>query len=236
MRKFDKLSALAVPLDEQNIDIDQLIPARFLLKLRAEGYQQFLFHDRRFNTAGGEKADFILNQPPFRQAKIIVSDSNFGSGSAREHAVYALMDYGIRAVIVPSFGSIFLVNCLKNGLLPLQISSALAAGLRGQLRATPGSEIAIDLEQQKLTGPDGAHHHFDINPAHRHRLLEGLDDIDLTLAHSEDIAAFEKRHQAAHSWLFENPARQSPYFSSSAATFSRSNNSLNSSNGSMRSP
>ena len=148
MRKFDKLSALAVRLDEQNLDTDQLIPARFLLKPRAEGYQKFLFHDRRFNIAGGEKADFILNQPPFRQAKIIVSDSNSGSGSAREHAVYALMDYGIRAVIVPSFGSIFLVNCLKNGLLPLQISSALAAGLRASCGQHPAAKSPLTLNSK----------------------------------------------------------------------------------------
>ena len=202
MQRFEKLMALAAPLDEKHIDTDQLVPARFLMKSRAGGYAQYLFYDRRFAAEGEEKADFILNQAPFRTAKLIVSDANFGSGSSREHAVWVLMEYGIRAVIAPSFGPIFFVNSLKNGLLPLVIDAEIAAHLRRQLHAAPGGEIAIDLERQEVTGPDGARHSFDIAPAHRHRLLEGLDDIDLTLAHADKITEFEKRHAAAYSWLF----------------------------------
>ena len=202
MQAFDKLTAVAAPIDEKNIDTDQLIPARFLMKSRADGYARYLFHDRRFDSGGNERTDFILNQAPFRSAQIIVGDANFGSGSSREHAVWVLMEYGIRAVIAPSFGPIFFVNSLKNGLLPLVIDGGIAARLRGQLNATPGGEIAIDLECQKVTGPDGAIYQFDIASAHRHRLLEGLDDIDLTLAHEDEISEFEKRHEAAYGWLF----------------------------------
>ncbi len=202
MQPFEILTAVAAPLDEQNIDTDQLVPARFLLKSRADGYAQYLFFDRRFDAGGKERPEFILNQAPYRAAKIIVSDANFGSGSSREHAVWVLMESGIRAVIAPSFGPIFFVNSLKNGLLPLVIEDDIAARLRAELHAAPGSEIAIDLERQEVAGPDGAIHGFDIAPAHRHRLLEGLDDIDLTLAHESEITAFEKRHAAACGWLF----------------------------------
>ena len=202
MQRFEKLTAPAAPIDEKNIDTDRLAPARFLMNSRADGYAQYLFHDRRFDAEGKEKTDFILNQAPFRAARIVVADDNFGSGSSREHAVWALVDYGIRAVIAPSFGPILFVNSLKNGLLPLVIDAEIAADLRRQLHAAPGSEIAIDLERQEVTGPDGARHIFEIAPAHRHRLLEGLDDIDLTLAHADKITEFEKRHAASCGWLF----------------------------------
>lgn len=206
MQKFEKLTAVAAPIDEKNIDTDQLVPARFLMKSRADGYAQYLFYDRRFDAEGKERADFILNQAPYRAAKILVSDANLGSGSSREHAVWVLMDSGIRVVIAPSFGPIFFVNSLKNGLLPLKIDDEVAAELRRQLRHAPGSEITVDLERQEVTAPDGARHSFDIAPAHRHRLLEGLDDIDLTLAHADKIAEFEKRHAAACGWLFDKTA------------------------------
>ncbi len=202
MRKFETLTAVAAPIDEKNIDTDQLSPARFLTKPRDQGYGQYLFHDRRFDADGKEKPDFVLNREPFRSARILVSDANFGSGSSREHAVWALTDYGIRVVIAPAFGPILFVNSLKNGLLPLVIGDDIAANLRRQLNESPGSEITVDLEGQNVTGPDGTRHGFDIEPAHRHRLLEGLDDIDMTLAHADEIAEFEKRHKASHSWLF----------------------------------
>ena len=201
MQKFDKLTGLAAPIDEKNIDTDQLTPARFLMKSRADGYAKYLFYDRKFDAEGIERAHLILNQAPFRAAKILICDGNFGSGSSREHAVWALINSGIRAVIAPSFGPIFFVNSIKNGLFPLVIDADIAAQLRSQLHAAPGREIAIDLEGQEVTGPDGARHSFDIAPAHRHRLLKGLDDIDLILAHADKITEFEKRHAAACSWL-----------------------------------
>jgi 3-isopropylmalate/(R)-2-methylmalate dehydratase small subunit len=200
MRPFTSLSAVAVPIDLPNIDTDRVIPARFLKKPRgAPGYAGFLFHDIRFNADGSEKTDFILNQPPYRDAKILVAADNFGCGSSREMAVWALEAYGVRSVIAPSLGDIFHQNCFKNGLLPVILAGDVAAGLRRQLHARPGAAIAVNLEAQTVTGPDGAQHEFDVDPFRKELLLAGRDEIDLTLGRLAAIEAFEAR-QGSRTW------------------------------------
>jgi 3-isopropylmalate/(R)-2-methylmalate dehydratase small subunit len=196
MRPFTSLSAVAAPIELPNIDTDRVIPARFLKKPKgAPGYAGFLFHDIRFNADGSEKADFILNQAPYRGAQILVAAENFGCGSSREMAVWALEAYGVRAVIAPSLGDIFHQNCFKNGLLPVILAGDVAAGLRRQLHARPGAAIAVDLESQTVTAPDGARHRFDIDPFRKELLLTGRDEIDLTLGHLAAIEAFEARQR-----------------------------------------
>ncbi|MEE8245778.1 MAG: 3-isopropylmalate dehydratase small subunit [Alphaproteobacteria bacterium] len=201
MEPFTVLTAAAVPIDSPNVDTDQIIPARFLKQPRGDGYGRFLFHDLRRNEDGSLKRDFILNRKPFAQARIMVGERNFGCGSSREGAVYAMVDHGFRAVIAPSFGDIFHNNCCKNGVLPIVVSAGLAADLRGQLHAAPGATMTIDLEAQTLTAPDGAAHDFAVDPFHKHCLLEGLDDIRLTLEYETDITAFEASASAEAPWL-----------------------------------
>jgi 3-isopropylmalate/(R)-2-methylmalate dehydratase small subunit len=191
MEPFTVLTAAAVPIDSPNVDTDQIIPARFLKQPRGDGYGRFLFHDLRRNEDGSLKRDHILNRKPFAQARIMVGERNFGCGSSREGAVYAMVDHGFRAVIAPSFGDIFGTNCCKNGVLPIVVSAGLAADLRGQLHAAPGATMTIDL----------AAHAFAVDPFHKHCLLEGLDDIRLTLEYETDIAAFEARDRAEAPWL-----------------------------------
>jgi len=201
MEKFQRLKATAVPIDGANVDTDQIIPARFLRKPPKEGTARFLFHDLRFNDDGSEKPDFVLNRVHFRGARILVAERNFGCGSSRENAVYALYDYGFRAVIAPSFGDIFFNNCFKNGLLPIVLPAAEAAALRAALHAAPGAEIEIDLEAQLVVGPGGAVYRFDVDPFRKHCLLEGVDEVGFTLGFEHEIAAFEHANAQALSWL-----------------------------------
>lgn len=192
MEAFTRLKAPAIPIDIANCDTDQIIPARFLRHTPDHaGYDRFLFHDLRFDSDGGEKPDFIFNQAPYGDGGIIVADVNWGCGSSREAAVHALLANGIRAVIAPSFGDIHYNNCLKNGVLPVRLARETCNGLRARLHQTPGAEIEIDLGPQRLTGPDGEVHDFEIDPFDKHCLLEGLDDISLTLEYETEIAAFE---------------------------------------------
>jgi len=201
MEKFQRLDAPALPMGTPNIDTDQIIPARFLRKPRKLGYQGFLFHDLRFNDDGSEKSDFILNKPAYRHARILVADRNFGCGSSREHAVYALWDYGFRAVIAPSFGDIFFNNCLKNGLLPIVLPAEHVALLRSSLERRPGSTVVVDLEKQEMVGPNGEILRFDIDPFRKHCLIEGVDEIGFTLGFDKEIAAFESRQARNVTWL-----------------------------------
>ncbi len=202
MQPFTTVTAPAAPLDMPNVDTDQIIPARFLKRPRDERYALYLFHDLRFEDEGGpEKPGFLLNQEPWRQARILVADRNFGCGSSRESAVYALMAGGFRAVIAPSFGDIFFNNSLKNGFLPIVLAPEICAELRRQLHARPGAEITIDLESQTVTAPDGNRHRFEIDPFPKYCLLRGLDDIQFTLEYQKDIEAFEERRKAEMSWL-----------------------------------
>jgi 3-isopropylmalate/(R)-2-methylmalate dehydratase small subunit len=202
MQAFTKLKAGAVPIDIANCDTDQIIPARFLRHLPEDGgYERYLFHDLRYDSQGQETEGFILNQDAFRGAQIFVADVNWGCGSSRENAVYALVANGVRAVIAPSFGDIHFSNCMKHGVLPIVLARKLCDALRAMLHASPGAEIAVDLHAQTVSAPDGQVHTFDIGAFDKHRMLNGLDEIGLTLQYDTDFEAFEARHRDTYSWL-----------------------------------
>ena len=201
MTPFTRLTAVAAPLDMANIDTDKIIPARFLRRLRGPGYEKLAFHDIRYDANGNDRPDFVLNQAPYRNARILVAGANFGCGSSREAAVYVLYDYGIRAVIAPSFGDIHYGNELQNGMLPVILPDATCQKLRQQLREQPGAQLAIDLEAQTVTGPDGTVYRFEIDPNPRERLLKGLDDIGLVMQNINEIETFEQRHHRELPWL-----------------------------------
>lgn len=197
---FRTFVSAAVPIDIANCDTDQIIPARFLRKGSDDpDYTRFLLHDLRFNPDGSE-TDFIFNNPAYSDAGILVADRNWGCGSSRENAVTALVVNGIRAVIAPSVADIHYSNCVQNGVLPVRLSDENCATLRSQLREGPGAEIAIDLETQTLTGPDQTRYTFEIDPFDKYRLLNGLDDIGLTLEHETAITEFAAGYAARHSW------------------------------------
>ena len=208
MQPFTRLNAIAAPLDGANTDTDRIIPARFLRKPRGDGYHRYLFHDVRFTDDGTEVVDFVLNRAPFRAAPILVADTNFGCGSSREGAVYALADHGIRAIVAPSFGDIFYQNCVKNGLLPVRLPAAVVDDWRRRLHEAPGSTITIDLPAESVTGPDGTARSFAIDAFAKTCLMEGLDDIRLTLRHEAEIAAYEARCAPRTPWVFDPGARQ----------------------------
>ena len=202
MQAFTSLTAVAAPIDLPNVDTDRIIPARFLRKApTTPGYERYCFHDVRFAEDGAERPDFVLNQQPFRGARILVTAENFACGSSREAAAWVLAAYGIRCVIGPSFGDIFFENCAKNGSLAVVVPLELAAALRAQLHAYPGAQITVDLEALEITAPDGARHAFTVDPFRRECLLRGQDEIAMTLSHAPAIAAFEARHRAAFPWL-----------------------------------
>ena len=201
MTPFTRITAPAAPIDLVNVDTDRIVPARFLRKPRSPEYARYLFHDLRFADDGALRPDFVLNQPAYCEARILVAAENFACGSSREGAVWALDAYGIRAVIAPSLGDIFHQNCFKNGLLPVILPTEIAAGLRRQLHERPGSAVTVDLETQTVTGPDGAPHHFDIDPFRKQMLLTGQDEIALTLSYESSIRAFEDRQRAELPWL-----------------------------------
>ncbi len=201
MNPFTKLTAVAVPLDMANIDTDKIVPARFLRKARGADYGKYLFHDIRYRADGSDDPGFILNQTPYRNAQILVAGDNFGCGSSRESAVWVLTDYGIRAVIAPSFGDIHYGNALQNGLLPVRLPDESVKTLQRQLHERPGAQITVDLESQTVTGPDGAAYPFDIDPNSKEKLLKGLDDVGLVLQNIEAIEIFEKRYHGEMPWL-----------------------------------
>ena len=203
MNPFTTLTAIAAPLDIANLDTDKIIPARLLRKLRTppHGYAPYLFHDMRLDAEGREKPEFVLNQLAYRNAGIIVADVNFGCGSSREGAVYAMMDSGIRSVIAPSFGDIHYANEIQNGMLPVILPEEACRALREQLHAKPGSQLTIDLEAQTVVDVSGQAHRFSIDAVYKERLLKGLDEVGLVLQHLPEIEAFEKRHHAEHAWL-----------------------------------
>ena len=202
IEKFVSLKAVAIPLDRGNVDTDAIIPARFLKTIKRTGLGEGLFHAWRFDGLGKEVPEFVLNMAPYRDGKILVAGENFGCGSSREHAVWALMDYGIRAVIAPSFGDIFYNNGLKNGLLPVRLAAGEVRDLISQLQEVPGSGISVDLPGQTVTGPDGTVCGFDIGSFPKECLLKGLDEIALTLEHKEEIARYERDGKTKTPWLF----------------------------------
>ncbi len=201
MQAFTRLTAVALPIDLPNVDTDRIIPARFLRRDKdVPEYAGFLFHDVRFNADGSEKPEFILNQRPYRTARIIVAAENFGCGSSREAAVWVLAAYGVRAVIAPSLGDIFHQSCFKNGVLPVILPAGAVAGLRAQLHAQPGTALTVDLQAQTVTAPDSAAYRFEVDPFRKEMLLAGRDEIGLTLGFEAKIREFETRHAREMAW------------------------------------
>lgn len=199
MEAFTTLTAVAAPYYHADIDTDEIIPHRFLRKPLSAGYGNFLFHDRRYGGYGSEA--FVLNQPAYEGAQVLVTGPNFGCGSTREGAVYALRDYGIRAVIAPSLADIFSGNCVQNGVLPIALAEQNVRTLCAQLEAQPGASVTIDLAGQTVTGPDGTTYGFDIATTRKTLLYEGLDEIGLTLKHGDAIARFETDYRRRLPWL-----------------------------------
>jgi 3-isopropylmalate/(R)-2-methylmalate dehydratase small subunit len=200
LRPFTALNEVAAPVDEPNVDTNQLCPTRFNKVPRGPGHARILFHDLRFDAEGNEKP-FVLNADPYRSAGVIVADRNFGCGSAREYAVWALYEFGIRAVIASSFGDIFVSNCYKNGLLPVVLSHEAVTAIRQQIHAAPGVRVRVDLEAQTVTDPSGAAHRFDINPVRKKCLLEGLDDVSRTQQYRPRLDAFVAAYLDTRAWL-----------------------------------
>jgi len=196
MEAFTKHTGLVAPLDRVDVDTDQIIPKQFLKSISRTGFDAGLFFDWRFRPDGSPVPDFVLNRPQFQGASILVSGRNFGSGSSREHAPWALQQSGFRAVIAPSFGDIFRNNCYQNGLLPVVLPENLVRQLLDRAESEPGYSVTIDLENQTVADARDTLAAFDIDPVVKHRLLNGLDDIGLTLQNASDISAFEARRPA----------------------------------------
>jgi len=212
MEKFTVLNGLVAPLDRPNVDTDQIIPKQFLKSIKRSGFGPNLFDAWRYTDIGEPgmdnarrplRPDFVLNQPRYRGATILAARENFGCGSSREHAPWALLDYGFRAVLAPSYGEIFFNNSLKNGLLPVVLAASEVDRIFHDVAAFPGLRLAVDLAAQTVAYPDGSRaFRFEIDSFRKHCLLNGLDDIGLTLRHAEKIRAFEERRRAEQPWLF----------------------------------
>jgi 3-isopropylmalate/(R)-2-methylmalate dehydratase small subunit len=212
MDKFTSLNGLVAPLDRANVDTDQVIPKQFLKSIHRTGFGPNLFDSWRYLNAGEPgmdnakrplNPDFVLNQPRYKGASILVARENFGCGSSREHAPWALLDYGFRCVIAPSYGDIFFNNCFKNGLLPVVLKDAEVDRIFHDVAAFPGFRLTVDLAQQVVAYPDASRaFRFEIDPFRKHCLLHGLDEIGLTLRHADKIRAFEERRKADQPWLF----------------------------------
>ena len=196
MEKFTSLTAVAAPMDAANVDTDQLIPKQFLKRVEREGYGQYLFFDWRYLDDGSPNPEFILNQKPYDQAKILVARENFGCGSSREHAPWALQDYGLKAIIAPSFADIFKNNCQKIGLLTIELPAAQVDGFIKKIQANPGYTVTVDLPGQTVTGQDGESATFEVDPHYKRLLTEGLDFISVTLEHESAIEEYEQKHRA----------------------------------------
>ena len=205
MEKFTTLTAVAAPLAMINVDTDMIIPKQHLKTIKRSGLGKHLFEEMRFLDDGGENPDFVLNKPAYRNAQILVAGENFGCGSSREHAPWALQDFGIRCIVAPSFADIFYSNCFKNGILPIVLPAEDVDKLMDHAGRGANAVLSVDLERQTITGPDGGEIRFEIDPFQKHCLLEGLDDIDLTLEKEQAITDFEVKHRAATPWLDTAP-------------------------------
>jgi 3-isopropylmalate/(R)-2-methylmalate dehydratase small subunit len=211
MEKFVRLKGLVAPLDRPNVDTDAIIPKQFLKSIKRTGFGVNLFDAWRYLDAGEPGMDnakrplntsFVLNQPRYQGAQILLARENFGCGSSREHAPWALMDYGFRAVIAPSYADIFFNNCFKNGLLPVVLDATAVDQIFRELEAAPGYRLTVDLEQQTVITPGGKSFSFAIDPFRKHCLLNGLDEIGLTLEHADEIRMFEQKRRVEQPWLF----------------------------------
>lgn len=196
MNSFRVHTGLVAPLNRQNVDTDQIIPKQFLKRIERTGFGEFLFFDWRYLEDGAPDPSFVLNEPRYRGASVLLAGRNFGCGSSREHAPWALLDYGFRAVIAPSFADIFANNCTKNGILPVVLREAEVAELFGRAEGEPGYSVTVDLETCEVRDPEGFTARFAVDEFRRHCLLEGLDDIGLTLQHEPHITAYEARRPA----------------------------------------
>ncbi len=205
MEKFTRLTGVAAPFPLVNIDTDMIIPKQFLKTIKRTGLGVSLFYEMRYDADGNENPDFVINRPPYRNAKILIAGDNFGCGSSREHAPWALLDFGIRSVIAPSYSDIFFNNCFKNGILPIVLPQKKVDELIAQARDGANAVFTIDLEAQTITEPVGTITPFDVNPFQKHCLTSGLDDIGLTLQHQQDIDRFEQKLSVEKDWLI--PAR-----------------------------
>jgi 3-isopropylmalate/(R)-2-methylmalate dehydratase small subunit len=201
MQKFDKLTGVAAPLNILNIDTDMIIPKQFLKTIKRSGLGKNLFDEMRYGADGSEKVDFVLNKEPYRAAEILVAGDNFGCGSSREHAPWALLDFGVRCVISTSFADIFYNNCFKNGILPIVVSADDRDALMADAADTENPELSIDLTNQTIRRPNGGTVSFDIDPFRKKCLLEGLDDIGLTMEKGGDIDRFEENREKEMPWL-----------------------------------
>ena len=197
MQPFTTHTGLVATLDRANVDTDQIIPKQFLKRIERTGFGQFLFFDWRFLEDGKPNPEFELNQPKFQGATVLVARRNFGSGSSREHAVWALSDYGFRAVLAPSFADIFYSNCFKNGLLPIPLSEETIETIFNRQKSTPGYQLTVDLESCSVSDNQGLKASFEIEPSRRHCMLHGLDDIGLTLQNEDKILEYEKKRGIA---------------------------------------
>ncbi len=211
MKAFTQLNGLACPLDRANVDTDAIIPKQFLKSIKRSGFGPYLFDEWRYTNYGEPgmdcstrplNKDFVLNQPRYQGAQVLLARDNFGCGSSREHAPWAIEDYGFRVVIAPSFADIFFSNCYKNGILPIVAPAEIVDQLFSECAANEGYQLNVDLPSQTVTLPSGKTFSFDITPHRKHCLLNGLDEIGLTLQHADEIKAFEARHKAAQPWLF----------------------------------
>jgi 3-isopropylmalate/(R)-2-methylmalate dehydratase small subunit len=211
MKAFKALDGLVCPLDRANVDTDAIIPKQFLKSIKRSGFGPFLFDEWRYGDVGQpdmdcsnrpRRADFVLNQPRYQGAQVLLARDNFGCGSSREHAPWAIEDYGFQVIIAPSFADIFFSNCYKNGILPIVLPTTAVDQLFAECAAKDGYRLKVDLETQRVTTPAGESFAFDITPHRKHCLLNGLDEIGLTLQHADEIRAFETRHKLAQPWLF----------------------------------
>jgi len=201
MEKFTALTGVAAPLPIINVDTDMIIPKQYLKTIKRTGLGSALFAEMRYNEDGSEKEDFVLNKPAYRGSKILIAGDNFGCGSSREHAPWALLDYGIKCVISTSFADIFYNNCFKNGILPIVVTPEQLELLLDDASRGANATLTVDLESQTIQGPDGGTIHFDIEPARKQVLLEGLDDIAMTLQHDTDIGGYERKMAEDRPWI-----------------------------------
>jgi 3-isopropylmalate/(R)-2-methylmalate dehydratase small subunit len=200
MQPFTKLTGVAAPLPMVNVDTDMIIPKQFLKTTKRTGLGSALFFEMRTRPDGSENPDFVLNKPAYKNAKLLIAGANFGCGSSREHAPWALLDFGIRCVIAPSFADIFYNNCFKNGILPIPVPQAEVDNLMADAALGANAVISVDLEKQEITRPDGSRIHFEIDPFRKQCLLNGWDDIGLTMRHEKEISDFESRRRVSEPW------------------------------------
>jgi 3-isopropylmalate/(R)-2-methylmalate dehydratase small subunit len=201
MQKFTTLTSVAAPFALINVDTDMIIPKQFLKTIKRTGLGKSLFYDLRFDEQGEQRPEFVLNKPAYRKAQILVAGDNFGCGSSREHAPWALLDFGIRCVISTSFADIFYNNCFKNGILPIVVSAEDLKKLMDDAERGANATLTVDLPAQEIRGPDGGVIRFDIDPFRKHCLINGLDDIGLTMEKAGEIESFEKKQSERCSWL-----------------------------------